>query len=97
DSACSLPAYTVSSEINVVMRQKVEKLAFERGVRGLMNVQFAFKDNEVYLIDLNPLAARTVKFVYKDNGMPLAKVAALVMEGKSLGAQGVTRDIIPPY
>ncbi len=89
DSACSLPAYTLSSEIQDVMRQQVEKLAFELGVRGLMNTQFAVKDNEVYLIEVNPRAARTVPFVSKATGAPLAKIAARVMAGQSLESQGV--------
>lgn len=79
------------------MRQQVQKLAFELQVRGLMNVQFAVKDNEVYLIEVNPRAARTVPFVSKATGVPLAKVAARVMAGKSLTEQGVTKEIIPPY
>ena len=62
-----------------------------------MNVQFAVKDNEVYLIEVNPRAARTVPFVSKATGVPLAKVAARVMAGKSLTEQGVTKEIIPPY
>ncbi len=97
DSACSLPAYTLSQEIQDVMRRQVEKLAFELQVRGLMNVQFAVKDNEVYLIEVNPRAARTVPFVSKATGVPLAKVAARVMAGKTLVEQGVTEEIIPPY
>ncbi len=79
------------------MRQQVQKLALELQVRGLMNVQFAVKDNEVYLIEVNPRAARTVPFVSKATGVPLAKVAARVMAGKSLTEQGVTKEIIPPY
>ena len=97
DSACSLPAYTLSQEIQDVMRQQVQKLAFELQVRGLMNVQFAVKNNEVYLIEVNPRAARTVPFVSKATGVPLAKVAARVMAGKSLAEQGVTKEVIPPY
>ncbi len=97
DSACSLPAYTLSQDIQNVMRQQVEKLAFELNVRGLMNVQFAVKDNEVYLIEVNPRAARTVPFVSKATGVPLAKVAARVMAGKTLAEQGVTKEVIPPY
>ena len=62
-----------------------------------MNVQFAVKDNEVYLIEVNPRAARTVPFVSKATGVPLAKVAARVMAGKTLVEQGVTEEIIPPY
>ncbi|MEZ9075549.1 carbamoyl-phosphate synthase large subunit [Vibrio cyclitrophicus] len=97
DSACSLPAYTLSQEIQDVMREQVEKLAFELGVRGLMNTQFAVKDNEVYLIEVNPRAARTVPFVSKATGAPIAKIAARVMAGQSLESQGFTKEIIPPY
>jgi len=97
DSACSLPAYTLSQEIQDVMREQVEKLAFELGVRGLMNTQFAVKDNEVYLIEVNPRAARTIPFVSKATGAPLAKIAARVMAGQSLESQGFTQEIIPPY
>ncbi|MFH0257332.1 carbamoyl-phosphate synthase large subunit [Vibrio rumoiensis] len=97
DSACSLPAYTLSKEIQDVMREQVEKLAFELGVRGLMNTQFAVKDGKVYLIEVNPRAARTVPFVSKATGAPLAKIAARVMAGQSLASQGFTKEIIPPY
>ncbi|MDF5549825.1 ATP-grasp domain-containing protein, partial [Vibrio parahaemolyticus] len=97
DSACSLPAYTLSQEIQDKMREQVEKLAFELGVRGLMNTQFAVKDNDVYLIEVNPRAARTVPFVSKATGAPLAKIAARVMAGQSLESQGFTKEIIPPY
>lgn len=97
DSACSLPAYTLSAEIQDVMRDQVKRLAFELGVRGLMNTQFAVKDNKVYLIEVNPRAARTVPFVSKATGVQLAKVAARVMVGQSLEAQGATKEIIPPY
>ncbi len=97
DSACSLPAYTLSQDIQDEMRQQVEKLALELGVRGLMNTQFAVKDGEVYLIEVNPRAARTVPFVSKATGAPLAKIAARVMAGQSLESQGFTKEIIPPY
>ncbi|MGX9416984.1 carbamoyl-phosphate synthase large subunit [Vibrio sp. RC27] len=97
DSACSLPPHTLSKEMQDEMRQQVEKLAFELGVRGLMNTQFAVKDNEVYLIEVNPRAARTVPFVSKATGAPLAKIAARVMAGQSLAEQGFTKEIIPPY
>jgi carbamoyl-phosphate synthase large subunit len=97
DSACSLPCYTLSKEIQDVMRQQVEKLAFELSVRGLMNVQFAVKNNEVYLIEVNPRAARTVPFVSKATGVALAKVAARVMAGQTLAEQGITEEVIPPY
>nr|WP_086940615.1 carbamoyl-phosphate synthase large subunit [Thaumasiovibrio occultus] len=97
DSACSLPAYSLSNEIQDVMREQVTKLAMELGVRGLMNTQFAVKDGEVYLIEVNPRAARTVPFVSKATGAPLAKIAARVMAGQSLESQGFTKEIIPPY
>ena len=77
------------------MRQQVQKLAFELQVRGLMNVQFAVKSNEVYLIEVNPRAARTVPFVSKATGVPLAKVAARVMAGKSLAEQGRNQRSYP--
>ncbi|MGL9733405.1 MAG: hypothetical protein ACR5LD_01200 [Symbiopectobacterium sp.] len=80
---CLLPAYTLGKEIQDVMRQQVEKLAFEVSVRGgLMNVQLAVKNNEVYLIEVNPRAARTVPFVSKATGVPLAKVAVRVMAAR---------------
>ncbi|MGR6438566.1 ATP-binding protein [Proteus mirabilis] len=91
DSACSLPAYTLSQDIQDIMRKQVRELAFELGVKGLMNVQFAVKGNDVYLIEVNPRAARTVPFVSKATGVPLAKVAARVMIGQSLEQQGVTK------
>jgi carbamoyl-phosphate synthase large subunit len=97
DSACSLPAYTLSQEIQDVMRSQVTKLAMELGVRGLMNTQFAVKDNQVYLIEVNPRAARTVPFISKATGAPLAKIAARVMAGQSLAEQGFISEIIPPY
>ncbi|MFC4699714.1 carbamoyl-phosphate synthase large subunit [Glaciecola siphonariae] len=97
DSACSLPPYSLSKEIQDVMREQVRQMALELEVRGLMNTQFAIKDNEVYLIEVNPRAARTVPFVSKATGMPLAKIAARVMAGKTLKEQGIEKEIIPPF
>lgn len=97
DSACSLPAYTLSQTIQNTLRQQVTKLAFALQVHGLMNAQFAVKDGEVYLIEVNPRAARTVPFVSKATGIALAKVAARVMAGKSLAQQGYVQEVIPPY
>ncbi len=97
DSACSLPPYTLSAEIQDEMRDQARKLAFELGVIGLMNIQFAVKDGDVYLIEVNPRAARTVPFVSKATGVPLAKIAARVMAGQSLTQQGFTKEVIPPY
>ncbi|WNC69919.1 carbamoyl-phosphate synthase large subunit [Thalassotalea nanhaiensis] len=97
DSACSLPPYSLSPEIQDVMRKQVTALAFELGVIGLMNTQMAVKNNEVYLIEVNPRAARTVPFVSKATSIPLAKVAARVMAGTSLKEQGITTEVIPEY
>jgi carbamoyl-phosphate synthase large subunit len=97
DSACSLPPYSLSQEIQEEMRKQVTQMALELEVRGLMNTQFAIKDNQVYLIEVNPRAARTVPFVSKATGMPLAKIAARVMAGISLKEQGIEQEIIPPF
>ena len=97
DSACSLPPYSLSQEVQDKMREQVKAMALELGVVGLMNTQFAVKDGEVYLIEVNPRAARTVPFVSKATGVPLAKVAARAMAGQKLTEQGVTTEVIPPY
>ena len=97
DSACSLPAHSLSQEVQDVMRKQVTDMALELGVVGLMNTQFAVKDGKVYLIEVNPRAARTVPFVSKATGVALAKVAARCMAGQSLASQGITKEIIPPY
>ncbi len=97
DSACSLPPYTLSAEIQDKMRDQVTRMALELGVVGLMNTQFAVKDGDVYLIEVNPRAARTVPFVSKATGIALAKVAARCMAGQSLASQGIKGEIIPPY
>ncbi len=97
DSACSLPPFSLSEDIQSTMREQVKKMALELGVKGLMNTQFAIKDNEVYLIEVNPRAARTVPFVSKATGIPLAKVAARVMAGTSLAEQNMLEEVIPPF
>jgi len=97
DSACSLPPYSLPHDVQDVMREQVKAMALELGVVGLMNTQFAVKNGEVYLIEVNPRAARTVPFVSKATGLPLAKVAARVMVGQSLESQGMNKEIIPPY
>jgi len=97
DSACSLPAYTLSAEIQDEMRGYIRSLALELGVVGLMNTQLAVKNNEVYMIEVNPRAARTVPFVSKATGVPIAKIGASVMAGKTLKELGVTKEVIPPY
>ena len=97
DSACSLPPYSLSEVIQDELREQVRKLAFELNVQGLMNTQFAVQNNNIYLIEVNPRAARTDPFVSKATGIPLAKVAARVMAGQSLREQGYTKEVIPPY
>ncbi|AIT78439.1 carbamoyl-phosphate synthase large subunit [Novosphingobium pentaromativorans] len=84
DSACTLPPYSLPDEIIEEMERQAEALARGLGVRGLMNVQFAVKDGEVYLIEVNPRASRTVPFVAKAIGQPVAKIAARVMAGEKL-------------
>ena len=79
------------------MREQVRQMALELGVVGLMNVQLAWQDDEIYVIEVNPRASRTVPFVSKCIGVSLAKVAARCMVGQSLEAQGFTREVVPPY
>ena len=97
DSACSLPTHTLSPDILTRLREQAKQLALELNVKGLMNGQFAVKGNDIYLIEINPRAARTVPFVSKATGLPLAKIAARVMTGQSLAKQQVTKEVIPPY
>jgi carbamoyl-phosphate synthase large subunit len=85
DSACSLPPYSLSPEIVARLKDQTRALARALRVRGLMNVQYAIKDNEIYVIEVNPRASRTVPFVSKATGIPWAKIAAKIMTGKSLG------------
>ncbi len=84
DSACTLPPYSLPPEIIAEMERQAEALAFALGVKGLMNIQFAVKDGVVYLIEVNPRASRTVPFVAKAIGQPVAKIAARVMAGEPL-------------
>jgi len=84
DSACTLPPYNLSAEIIAEMERQAEALAMALGVKGLMNIQFAVKDSEVFLIEVNPRASRTVPFVAKAIGQPVAKIAARVMAGEKL-------------
>ncbi len=97
DSACSLPPYNISDELQDEMREQAKKLALALQVKGLMNIQFAIKGQEVYLIEVNPRASRTVPFVSKAIGRPLAKIAARCMVGQTLQQQGVTEEITPQY
>ncbi|MBB5020951.1 carbamoyl-phosphate synthase large subunit [Desulfurispira natronophila] len=97
DSACSLPPKNLSDEICAEIRRQTRALALELRVVGLMNIQFAIKDGEIYLIEVNPRASRTVPFVSKATGIAFAKVAARVMAGKTLAEQGITEDVTPNY
>jgi carbamoyl-phosphate synthase large subunit len=84
DSACTIPPYSLPADIIAEIRRQTELLAINLHVRGLMNIQFAVKDGEVYLIEVNPRASRTVPFVAKAIGAPIAKIAARVMAGEKL-------------
>jgi carbamoyl-phosphate synthase large subunit len=95
DSACSLPPYSIDAEVQAEIRRQTVAMARELRVIGLMNVQFAVKARVVYVLEVNPRASRTVPFVSKAIGVPLAKVAARCMAGRSLREQGVTGEIIP--
>jgi carbamoyl-phosphate synthase large subunit len=97
DSACSLPPYSLSTKLQDELRDQTKQMARALGVVGLMNVQFAIQGKTVYVLEVNPRASRTVPFVSKACGLQLAKVAARCMIGTSLKAQGVTREIIPPF
>jgi carbamoyl-phosphate synthase large subunit len=97
DSACSLPPFSLSSALQDELRRQTVALARALDVVGLMNVQFAIQDEQVYVLEVNPRASRTVPYVSKAIGVALAKVAALCMVGKSLAEQGITREVIPPY
>ncbi len=97
DSACSLPPYSLSEEVIARIVEATRALALELGVLGLMNVQYAVKDGEVYVIEVNPRASRTVPFVSKAIGRPLAKLAALVMSGKTLEELDFTEEIVPTH
>jgi len=102
DSACSLPPYSLSPALQDELRRQTVEMARGLSVVGLMNVQFAIQGNEqdgqvVYVLEVNPRASRTVPFVSKATGRPLAKIAARCMVGRSLAEQGVHGEIVPPY
>ena len=97
DSACALPPFSITPENMQLLRDYTHAMARALNVVGLMNVQYAIHQDLVYVLEVNPRASRTVPFVSKAIGRPLAKIAARVMVGKSLATQGVTEEIIPPY
>ena len=97
DSACSLPPYSLSKAVIDEILVSTRRLALELGVKGLMNVQYAVKGGELFVIEVNPRASRTVPFVAKAIGRPLAKIAALVMVGRTLEELGFTEEIWPGH
>jgi len=97
DSACVLPPYSIDSHHIRQMSDAAKAIARELNVKGLMNIQFGIMNDTVYIIEVNPRASRTIPFVSKAIGVPLAKLATKVMLGKTLKELGVTKEIIPPY
>ena len=90
DSSCCLPPHSISEDILAEVRRQTEALGLALNVRGLMNIQFALQGDDIYVLEVNPRASRTVPFVSKATGKPLAKIAARVMAGQSLASQGIT-------
>ncbi|MCM8613931.1 carbamoyl-phosphate synthase large subunit [Accumulibacter sp.] len=97
DSACSLPPYTLSAEMQDELRRQTRLLARALKVCGLMNIQFAIQKGVVFVLEVNPRASRTVPFVSKATGLPLAKIAARCMVGRSLASQGLTKEVVPDH
>ncbi len=97
DSSCAIPPHSLSSEIQQELRRQIAQLAKTLGVIGLINAQFAIQDGEIYVLEVNPRASRTVPFIAKATGVSLAKIAARCMVGKSLKEQGMLDEIVPPF
>ncbi len=97
DSAMCLPPYSLTADLIEKVRKATYSLAQELNIVGLMNVQYAIKGNDIYVLEVNPRASRTIPFISKAIGVPLAKLAAKVMVGRSLKELGFTKEIIPPY
>ncbi|XRX43210.1 MAG: carbamoyl-phosphate synthase large subunit [Buchnera aphidicola (Tetraneura sorini)] len=97
DSACSLPTYTLNNEKKQEIREQVKKLALELNIIGLINIQFAIKNKNIYILEVNPRASRTIPFLSKATGLPLAKIALKVMCGVSLKKQKYTKEIKPSF
>ena len=93
DSACSIPPFSLSPEVQQELAQQAAKMARALGVIGLMNTQFAIQGDDIYVLEVNPRASRTVPFVSKATGLPLAKIAARCMAGVSLAEQGVSERL----
>ncbi len=97
DSACSLPPYSLSADVIAEIKRQTGMMAKALNVSGLMNVQFAIQGGDVYVLEVNPRASRTVPYVSKATGLQLAKIAARAMAGQTLAAQGITKEVVPPY
>jgi carbamoyl-phosphate synthase large subunit len=97
DSGCSLPPNSLSAALQEELREQTRKLALALNVVGLMNIQFAIQNGTIFVLEVNPRASRTAPFVSKAIGLPLAKVGARVMTGRSLESLGVTHERVPPY
>ena len=97
DSACSLPPFSLSQALQDELRRQTEVMARALQVVGLMNVQFAIQNDVVFVLEVNPRASRTVPYVSKATGLPLAKISARCMAGQSLKSQGIKGEVIPPY
>ena len=97
DSACSLPPFSLSADLQRELRRQTVELACALGVVGLMNIQFAIKGEDIYVLEVNPRASRTIPYVSKATARPLAKVAARAMMGITLKEQGITGEVVPPY
>jgi carbamoyl-phosphate synthase large subunit len=97
DSGCSLPPNSLSPAIQAELREQTRKLARALNVVGLMNIQFAIQNGVIYILEVNPRASRTVPFVSKATGVPLAKIAARVMTGRKLRELGATEEHVPPF
>ncbi len=97
DSSCTFPPHSLSEEVQEELREQIRKMAKELGVVGLVNAQFAIQDGEIFILEVNPRASRTVPFIAKATGLSLAKIAARCMVGESLKDQGMTKERIPPY
>ena len=97
DSACSLPPYSVSLEVQKKLIDQTKKLARALRVVGLMNIQFAIQGSDIYVLEVNPRASRTIPFVSKAIGLPLAKIGAKCMAGETLKSQHITKEITPKF
>ena len=97
DSACSLPPFSLSKDLQDELRRQTVAMAHALQVVGLMNIQFAIQNDVVFVLEVNPRASRTVPYVSKATGLQLAKIAARCMVGQSLKSQGITGEVIPPY